>query len=285
MKKFVYICLALIVVGSALALVGLAGGAPQTSEGETFSQTDMPAFHTVRLSAGSAKIAVVAGEGYGYGVSGVEEDGYEVSLEDGILTLRVNQQFNWSLFSLSSLLGRDIHATVTVPADVALEEIAMNVSSGEALLENVAAKTVRCEASSGSVTLRGVTAYDCRAACVSGSITLDGVRADALALSATSGSVTGKNLVTLGMTLEAVSGSAEISGDLRGDTRVSITSGSASLRFDAPSADYGFKLRATSGGVSVNGERAEGSFANAAAKNHVTAEVTSGDITLDFSDK
>ncbi len=295
MKKMMMICLSLILAGAALLALGAATGADETvrltlngfvetEEAKTVTGGEGLTFDRLNVTADSASVEIVPGDRYGYTLENVSEGRYAVRQVGSELTIEINGDVDVALFPFADLIDeRRIRVIVTTPGDAALDSLVAAVASGSLHIDRADARDMILAVASGNVTLDSARTSNAVISCASGRVDIDGIAADKMTVSIGSGRLSATGVDTDALTAQVVSGSLNLSGDLRGDTSVKVTSGNAALSFAAPIGEYRRSVSVTSGDVYVNGVKNPGNDTNSAAKNSLTASVTSGSLRLDFA--
>lgn len=296
MKKILTICLSLMLAGGALVALGAATGADETvkwsrdgfasaaATQKTVANEGKLTFDRLNLSAGSAEVRIVSGAEPGYILENVAEEDYSVKLENGELVIETGAGVSFSLFPFADMLSdRRTRVTVTVPASLA--SLTAAVASGDLRVADVSAGDLVVTVASGKMDVERVTADSAVMTCASGDISVGKMTAaERMTISVSSGRIDAKDIVSAGLTAQVSSGGMSISGDLRGDTSIRVTSGDAALSFAAPIGEYRRSVSVSSGDVYVNGVKNPGNDTNSAAKNSLSASITSGSLRLDFAE-
>ncbi len=97
------------------------------------------------------------------------------------------------------------------------------------------------------------------------------------------GDATMENIMSQGLDLSMESGNAQISGDLRGNTKIYAEYGGLLLNLVGTEGEYGYEIEAEYGSITVNGQTIEGTMRS---KNDTPDQIEiiseSGDVELSF---
>jgi hypothetical protein len=230
-KRAWLIALALIVLGAAIAGLGLSLGgtgtiyydadglhAERASDAETRDSYELQAFTSLDATLYDFNFTLVPSDRYAIEIVARENHEPSVAVANGKLTI-LTERTGFTMFAL--FYGGAPSITVYFPADTPLD-------------------AVRISGVSGALTLG------------------DAARASALgrlSVSSVSGAVRVVNAATEGADVSTTSGGVALSGEFGGVTRAESVSGNVTLRLTAANEPPSYELTTVSGAIRVNGAR------------------------------
>lgn len=186
MKRFMKVCLILAIIfgiagiGCIAAALSMGAAFPKSLTGfwgshrfrfgEKAKQEyrfDKQRIHSIDIDIGSGNLRVVKGTGDEIIVKNSSNDAWmRAELEsDGTLSIDRKSAYFW-FFGIGS--GGD--AVLTLPEDVSLDELNLEVGSGDVSIESVNAKETSIDCGSGDIVMDKLTAHDTDIDCGSGNI-------------------------------------------------------------------------------------------------------------------
>lgn len=149
--------------GNSASEASPTGDGYSSIRGEQFSKVD--------IEAGLADVTIFTGEDYAVELGWNSDSGYSLNgtVQNGVLKVTGSQK------KFGSTLNHSANVTITVPADVTLREIDVEVGLGDISLDGVRANDVSCETGLGDVWFSDVTADEASASTGMGDISWEGV--------------------------------------------------------------------------------------------------------------
>jgi len=183
-----------------------------------------------------------------------EYDNYDISLEDGLLTVEMDEKFHFGLF------GFDRTIRIYLP-EGEYESLTVDSSSGDILVTGCSASIIALDAASGDISAINCSAANFGLSASSGEICVKDCDAVYNEISATSGDIDVQGMTAAEkLTVESASGDIEIKCSSASAVEVSAASGdveadditaAGQLVIDTASGDVSF-MRADAGSIYVN---------------------------------
>jgi len=162
------------------------------------------------------------------------------------------------------------------------KEAAFTQSSGATRVSRVRADEIRLKTASGNMAAEDLSAAGTLCMQISsGNVEINDVKAGSLTGNTSSGRLLCKGMETDGLEFSVSSGYVELAGALRGENRLSVSSGRLFMRTSLPEEAYRFSARASSGCIRINGRPFKGAV-DRPAENSLEASVSSGGIDVAF---
>jgi len=296
MKKIWITLLILALVGIFMTGAGFAlGGAKKelyidwegihldegTQNLETI-KTDLGEITALEIDADSSNIKIVPSETYGFKLNSYSNSSwFEYTFENGRLEISQKHRFLWSLFSLNFKADT---IEIYLPKEAALKTTNIKVTSGNLNADGLRCDDIAVKMDSSSIAMSGIVSKNTNLSCTSGMIRLSDCSADRFDFNFTSSTLTATAIRSGEMRLNGISGSATIDGEIKGNTKIKVVSGSVTMNLLGNKEEYSFVSSVVSGSVFVDGKRGNESFTNPAAENALDIHVTSGTVRVNFSD-
>ena len=298
MKKGWLTLLILTIVGILLTATGLALGGAQkelyidmagihlNESLKTIEtvKTDIGEITELEISAASSNIKIIPSDTYGFKLNSYSNNNwFEYTFENGKLEVTQKHRFSWNILNLMFNFKIDT-IEIYLPKDAALKNTDIKVTSGNLNADGLDCDDISVKMTSSTISMKEIVSKTISLACISGTVTLSDCSADKFDFDFTSSQLTATGIQSKAMTLNGISGDATIDGQIQGNTKINVVSGAINLNISGSKENYAFASSVISGSVFVDGNRANGSFINAAAENTVDINVTSGTVRVNFSD-
>ena len=204
----------------------------------------------------------------------------EISEKGGKLTVREPHSKSWFHFNRNA----DTRVEITIDKEE-LRDSEISSSSGDIVIRGVNFGG-KVKASSGDISIsRTSNTKDIQLETSSGEIFIEECKFGSLVSTQSSGDITINDIKADSISLETSSGEIKTEDTDTDSLKLKASSGDVSVELTGGKEDYNYDLSVSSGDMKIDGSKKDGrSFTedNSAAKK-VTAETSSGDITISFS--
>lgn len=210
----------------------------------TIENPKLKVFKEIDININSTDVELVTGNHYGINiVYGSNSKPITYSDQNGKLTVRYKEGTTKNKNSKQSS-----YITVTIPKQVKLDNIKMNINSGDIIINKVSVKNISIVENSGDLEFKNIKYDRCK--------------------------------------LDVTSGDIYIKGEVYGVTECTMVSGDVNISCNESQDKYSYNLNSTSGEIQVGNKMKDGSKIKVKQENNknncINVNTVSGDITLKF---
>ncbi len=211
------------------------------------------------------------------------DDAYEVSYSNGTLSIKPNDHDDFFDWIFDDELFSERYVLVYIKEGTLLETIEADTGSGRVSFGSLATKEFKLDGGSGSVTLTDVNAGRSVFSFGSGGADLTRFKTISFDCNASSGSVSMENSEVSDASIDSGSGRFFFSGKLEKSLDIDSGSGSVSFELEGDAGDWGFKCRAGSGGIYINGDKNDSiTVSGPDPDKKISIDGGSGRVSVDF---
>ncbi|WP_343209719.1 DUF4097 family beta strand repeat-containing protein [Anaerolentibacter hominis] len=250
-SSLVKVALCIIAAGIILTIIAYCFGASMRSYYYNGKRVDLVNFEqsygrntaeslTVDIDAG--EVIIESGDEFRVSASYISESDFRVWSEDGVFYVSDTQtEWNRGFRLLPFIrLGRAPEIRITVPKDLILAEVEINIGAGSVKARNMDIGQLNVETGAGEFKGKDITVRN------SGSISVD------------VGSAKLENFSGNNVELNCNVGSIRMDGDLTGTTEASCDMGEIKLELTRRESDYNYQVDCDMGNVIINNHKRSG---------------------------
>jgi len=194
---------------------------------------------------------------------------------------------NWVLFDASANLK------VYVPRSATLNNVSLNMASGNTVFNGsqMSIKDLTCNSMSGNIKFTDLKLDQLTLDVASGDVELNNVSAIKANINMMSGWLHYSGAKLDSMTLNMTSGNLRLDGEITKLLQLRMISGDSTIVLAGNKDDYSFELNKISGSVKVDGQRIDWGFdgpgshtipSSTGRGGHISIDTTSGDVDISF---
>ena len=260
-----------------------AGSVVKAASDEIVEDTiDLKEFKELKLDVASLNTYIEPGDGYKLEYRVRKKYVPQIDEKGDKLTIKQPSHFSISFGNLFD--DEEEYYRLTVPKDAGMMDFDLESASGSLNVEDLQIKG-KIEISSGAVNLRNIEGEDLKLGASSGNLNLEDVNAKDLTVKITSGHVTATKCAMKKLEADMTSGNMDLE-DIKFDkAEFDVTSGNVDAEVIGREEDYSYKLKSTSGDLTINGKSFGDKYKSGDDKDHmISVDMTSGNVDISFSE-
>lgn len=282
MKGFVKLLIAggvILCIGVIILIIGLAANGWQWGINVDFEQKEYIAESTVeaydiRVAAGTVRVEFTDSPTVSVSYPDSKDFGYEVTEQDGKLTIAYNKTSN---VFLGWFMPINIPDTVIKMPYGAAADTEIRVDAGKLILADGGYGDIDATLNAGAIQT-GVTECDkLNIKINAGSAKLSSVTAQNLGIEVNAGAITVDNAECDRLTVDVSAGGATVSRAKCDDISVDVSAGSATLGVDGAEAEYNISVNRSAGHCNRSSQIGSN------PSKRVTVDISAGSAEINFS--
>lgn len=298
-NKIIIIACVLIGIGGVMAGAGyLSGGYKDLAAIKGFTigwnsndkdnqyvkeDEELEKFDDIDLDVDFGDVEIDEGDNYRIVAEHNEKyDDLSYSVKDNKLVVTNKQTVNFGVYNDDD---SNFKIKIYVPKDTYLNNLKLEVQSGNLTLNNLKSKELNATNKFGNIKGNNIETVNFEGNLESGSLNLDTFTAENAVIKNKFGDVSGKSFVTNGLNADVESGKIDIEGNLSGQNEINSEFGKVILKTGLTKEECGYDINVEFGKSSVNGEKLKGEHEsyNEKSNNLFKVKCSSGDVELDFN--